>query len=722
MKLGAEMSAASVQLLHYRLIEPLGQGGMGIVWRARDERLDREVAIKILPDRFAKDPERRSRFTREAKAVAALNHPNIVTIYAVEEVADTAFFVMELVPGKPLSTCIPANGLPLKRFLEVAVPLANAISAAHERGIIHRDLKPGNIMLADSGSVKILDFGLAKCREPQPAPSTSTGAPTVTEENSFSGTVPYMSPEQIRGAPVDHRSDIFSLGVVYYEMATGIHPFHRETPPDVVAAILRDVPRRADEVNPAVPERLALIIAGCLEKDLKHRTQSAFDLRRDLEQLREGASLQHEFGLSIAVLPFADLSREKDQEYFCDGMEEEIINALSRIRDLRVASRTSARQFKGAAADSRDIGRRLRVSALLEGSVRKSGNRLRISAQLVDATNGYQLWSDTYDREMSDIFGIQQEIARNIIEALKAPLTPQQQGALQKVPTHNVQAYDYYLRGRKFYFQYGKQHVEFALQLFTRAVELDPAYALAHAGRADCWSYFYMYDERSEASRKQAERASLRAVELDPESAQAQASRGVALSLGRHDAEARQAFETALRLDPALFEACYFYARHAFVCGEMEKAVTLYEQAMRVRPEDYQAPLLVAQIYDDRGRHDEAQRVRRHGVEAAEQSLRTSPDNTRAMYMAANGLVALGEWQRGREWTEKALAIDPEDPMTLYNAGCIYALLGEADRALQCVEDAVRNGLTQKGWFEHDSNLDALRSEPRFQALMRELK
>jgi serine/threonine protein kinase/tetratricopeptide (TPR) repeat protein len=716
------MSAPSAQLLHYRLVEPLGEGGMGIVWRARDETLDRDVAIKILPERFATDPDRRSRFEREAKAVAALNHPNIVTIHAVEEVGTTSFFVMELVSGKPLDVHIPQRGLPLERFLDLAIPLADAISAAHERGIIHRDLKPANILVTTSGSAKILDFGLAKCRETPPSAAEASSAPTVTQEGNFVGTVAYMSPEQIRGGPVDHRSDIFSLGVIFYEMVTGSHPFRKETPADVIASILRDAPRRADEVNPAVPERVGSIIDACLEKDMRRRTQSAVDLRRELEQLRsDRGSLTKEFGPSIAVLPFTDMSREKDQEYFCDGMEEEIIDALSRVKGLRVASRLSARQFKAASVDSREIGRRLRVCTLLEGSVRKSGNRLRISAQFIDASSGYQLWSETYDRDMSDIFGIQQEIAGTIIEALKLTSTPEEKGILQKVPTHNVQAYEYYLRGRKFYFQYGKQAVEFALQLFSRAVELDPCYALAYAGLADCWSYLYLYAERSETVRRQADMASRRAVELQPDSAQAQASRGLALSLGRQDHEADAAFDTAIRLDPNLFEAYYFFARHCFVCGDLQKAAGLYEQAIRVRPEDYQAPLLVAQIYDDLGSPDRARTLRSRGVQAAEQILKSDPHNARAMYMAANGLVALGESERGRLWAEKARAIEPEEPMLLYNVACIYSLLGMLSDSLDCLERAVRNGLTQKGWFEHDSNLDAVRSHPRFHALMQSL-
>jgi non-specific serine/threonine protein kinase len=717
------MIASGTRLLHYRLIEPLGHGGMGIVWRAQDERLDRQVAVKILPESFADDPERRSRFAREAKAVAALNHPNIVTVFSVEEAGRTLFIVMELVTGGSLATHIPPNGLSLEPFLELAIPLAEAVSIAHARGIIHRDLKPSNILLTNTGTVKILDFGLALYRPPKTfaADATDSTVTMMPEEGVF-GTISYTSPEQIRGEPLDHRSDIFSLGVVYYEMATGRLPFEGTTAADVIAAILRDQPRPADEWNAALPRGLGIIIGNCLEKDAQHRTQSAVDLRHELEQLRSGgASLRDEFGSSIAVLPFSDLSREKDQEYFCEGIQEEIINSLSRIAGLHVASRTSALRFKGTAVDSREMGRSLRVSALVEGSIRKSGNRLRISTQLIDAENGYHLWSETYDREITDVFQIQEEIARQILEALQVKLSPTQIGAMQRVPTSDVQAYDYYLRGRKFYFQYTRRDVEFALQLFSRAIELDPRYALAWAGLADCWSYIYLYAERTEAARQQADRTSCRAVQLDPESAQAHSSRGVALSLTQRDAEAEQAFETAIRLDADLFEAYYFYARHAFAQGQLEKAVEMYEKAMQVRAEDYQAPLLVAQTYDVLGRTADARTARTRGVRLAEESLIANPRDARALYMAANGLVALGEREKGRKWAQDALALAPQDPMVLYNVGCIYALSGDAEQAIACLEFSVRNGLSQKGWFEHDSNLDSVRDHPRFRMLMKEV-
>ncbi len=437
--------------------------------------------------------------------------------------------------------------------------------------------------------------------------------------------------------------------------------------------------------------------------------------------LRDDLPVRADRGASIAVLPFADLSREKDQEYFCEGVAEEIINALARLEDLRVASRTSAFRFKQGSADAHEIGRKLKVGTLLEGSVRREGEHCRISVQLTDAESGYQLWSAMYDREMTDIFSVQEEIAGSVVQALRIRLSPTEKASLGRTPTGNIQAYDYYLRGRSFYYRYGPTDVEFARQLFEHATELDPRYAPAWAGLSDCWSYLYLYAGRKESARQEADLASVKAVELDPGSAQAHASRALALSLNERDSEAEVAFQTAIRLDPDLFEARYFYARHCFVHGNQEKAVKLYEDAIRIRPEDYQSPLLVAQSYDDLGRPEDAVAARLKGIALAEQHLKFTPDDARAMYMAANGMAALGQNEKAREWVERAIAVRSDDAMTLYNAGCIYSLVGCVEQALSCLERGAELGVAEKGWYEHDSNLDRLRGHPRFRTLLARL-
>jgi len=709
-------------LSHYQLLDKLGEGGMGVVWRAHDLRLDRDVAIKLLPESFAGDPERRAQFQREAKAVAALRHPNIVTIYSVEEAEGQVFFTMELLEGQPLSRELAPGGIAPLRFFDLAIPIADAVAAAHERGIIHRDLKPGNILVCAGDVVKILDFGLARFMEHGAAGPGGEDTTTETSEGGLDGTVRYMSPEQLRGEPLDHRSDLFSLGVVLFELATGEHPFQGRTAADAIASVLKDDPPSARAFNPRLPMGLDVVLRRALEKTVDRRVASAVELRNDLKRVRDkGASSGPDEDPSIAVLPPADMSPDKDQSYFCEGMAEEIINALSRIRGLRVASRTSSFQFRNACVDTREIGRRLGVSTLLEGSVRKSGNRLRITAQLIDAAGGFHLWSESFDRDLNDVFEIQREIAQAVVSALQVTLTPQEKGALAASPTQHVQAYDYYLRGRSYYDHYDRRDIEFALQLFARAGELDPSFALAHAGLADCWSYIYLYSERREDVRRQAEAAARRAVHLAPDSAQSQASFALALSLADHREEAERAFELAVRLDPELFEAWYFYARHCFGRGQLEKAVRLYERAGQVRPDDFQASLLVAQIYDDLDEHEKARASRLRGVASVAARLDLHPDDTRAMYMAANGLVALGERERGLALARRAGEISPDEPMVLYNLGCIYALAGERDNAIDCLEKAVVLGLTQRGWYEHDSNLDSIRELPRFQALLARL-
>jgi len=712
--------AKDLLLGHYRLIEPLGEGGMGVVWKARDLKLDRDVAVKLLPEAAVGDPERRAFFEREAKAVAALSHPNIVTIYAVDEADGATFFTMELVDGQPLSKLIEPGGVALDRFLDVALPLAGAVAAAHARGIIHRDLKPQNIMIDATGTVKILDFGLARILPLlPPALGKADDASTATLDADFGGTIAYMSPEQLRSLPLDHRTDLFSMGVVLFEWATGRLPFGGKTGAERIAAVLKDEPLAATELNPKLPRQLDRILRHCLEKEPRYRMASARDLRDELEALQEAASRGQEAPLpSIAVLPFADMSREKDQGYFCDGIAEEIINALCRVQGLRVASRTSSFQYKEPTADLREIGNALRVDTILEGSVRKSEHRLRITVQLIEAGRGFHLWSESYDRELRDVFSIQQEIAHAVVRALRVTLSPQEKGALAEVPTSHVQAYDYYLRGRSFYYRYGRHDIEFALQLFSRAIELDPEYALAHAGLADCWSYIYLYSERKDSVRQQAETSGRRAVELAPELAQAQASLAVALSLGPRKDEAQAAFEKAIRLDPGLFEAWYFYARQAFAAGDMPKAASLYEEAMRVRPEDFYSPLLVAQVYLELGRPDEARAARERGVALVERRVDLHPDDARALYMGANGLVALGRKDKGLEWARRARRIDPDDPMLLYNLGCIHSLAGDIEEAIDCLERAAAGGLLQKGWYEHDGDLDPLRGHPRFKALL----
>jgi TolB-like protein/Flp pilus assembly protein TadD len=523
----------------------------------------------------------------------------------------------------------------------------------------------------------------------------------------------------MRGELLDGRSDVFALGVLLYEMATGRRPFEGASAAQLVAAVLRDTPRPPSLLNPCVAPGLEGLIAACLEKD-RARRPAAADVARVLRRLlaEPGAARARR---SIAVLPFDDLSREKDQDYFCEGVAEEILIALRKVQDLRVASRVSAFRCKAADLELAEIGARLGVDTVLDGSVRRADDRLRVTVELVSAADGFQLWSERYDRELKDVFAVQDEIARSVVDALQVRLAPGEREAMARLRAVDLEAYEPYLRARRCYYEFTRRSVERARRLFTEAREREPRLARAWAGSSDCGSFLYLYAGRDPAQLERAVAEASQALELDPDLAEAHASLGVALSLSERHAEAEQAFETAIRLDPELYEAHYFYARDSFVQGQLERAARQYLEASRVRPEDYQAPLLVAQIQADLGRPQEAAASRRRGVRLVEEHVQLRPEDARAWYMGANGLVALGERERGLAWADRALALDPDDPMLLYNVACVKSLAGSLEEAIACLERAVDAGVAQRGWLEHDSNLDPIRQNPRFQALLRRL-
>ncbi len=711
-------------LSHYKILEKLGSGGMGEVFLAEDVTLDREVALKILPAAMAADPGRLERFQREARAIAALNHPNIVTIHSVEEVEGVRFLTMERVEGESLETRVVRGGMPFKEFMEIARPLVEALCAAHEKGITHRDLKPANIMVTEDGRLKVLDFGLAKLTEDRtPQEITDIKTQALTQEGMVLGTVPYMSPEQLQGRQADGRSDIFSLGILFYELLTGHRPFKGETSADLISSILRDDPRPVHEVNVQLPNHLGRIIRRCLKKEPGERFQTTRDLLNELRDLKEEiAAAQETATNSVAVLPFANMSPDPEQEYFCEGIAEELINGLGRIKNLRVASRTSAFQFKGSKFDIREIGERLNVSKVVEGSVRKAGNQLRITAQLVNVSDGYRLWSERYDRKMEDIFAIQDEIAESIVKALEVTLSPKERRAIQNVATRDVEAYDFYLRGRKYFYEFDRKNWDLARQMYERAIKLDPSYALAYAGIADCWSFLFMYAGSSERERNLADEASRKALALDPDLAEAHASRGLVLSLlGKHD-EAGEHFENATRLNPKLYEAYYFHARASVAQGKFAKAARLYEQAIEVRPEDYQVPLLLPQVYKSLGREEDAAEAHRRGLIAAERHLELNPEDVRALYLGGGALVETGQEEKGLAWVKKAVDLAPHETGLLYNVACIYSTLARKDEALDYLERAVKAGYNHVAWIENDSDFDPVRDDPRFVALLQQIK
>jgi TolB-like protein/Flp pilus assembly protein TadD len=421
---------------------------------------------------------------------------------------------------------------------------------------------------------------------------------------------------------------------------------------------------------------------------------------------------------SIAVLPFTNTSADPENEYFTDGMAEEIINALSKIKSLGVASRTSTFLYKGKTEDIREIGKKLEVSAVLEGSVRKMGSKIRVSAQLVNVANGLQLWSERYDREMEDVFAIQDEIAQNIVKALRVVLSEDEKRAIEKASTDNVEAYDYYLRGRKYFHQHRRTSLEFARQMFTRAIEVDPGYARAYAGVADCCSILYMYFDARASNLKQADKASLKALQLDPDLAEAHSARGLAYSLSKEYDKAGEEFEMAMKLDPKLYEAPYFYGRACIAQGKSTEAVPLFELACKLRPEDYQAPSFLAQAFAGQGRIAEANKASQRAVKSIEGWLDTNPDDARALNLGAGIWSNLGQTEKALEWANRSLEIDREDPQLLYNVACVYAIEGMKEEALQCLERAIDKGYGHLEWMEHDSDLNSLRNDKRFKALL----
>jgi len=728
-----EMVATLTRALsdRYAVERELGAGGMATVYLAEDIKHRRQVAIKVLRPELAASVGA-DRFLQEIQTTANLRHPHILPLYDSGDADGVLYYVMPLVEGESLRDRLDRETqLPVADAIQIAREVADALSYAHGRGVIHRDIKPENIML-EGGHATVTDFGIARAL-------AAAGEARLTDVGLAIGTLAYMSPEQSGGEEVDHRSDVYSLGCVLYEMLVGEQPYAGPTAQALIARRLTDPVPSARRVRDTVSQALDTTVMKALAKIPADRFESAAEFGDALQDVNRAVPLpvelrpasatlvgsagpmQERSARSIAVLPFTDMSPEHDQEYFCDGMCEEIINTLAKVRGLRVASRVSAFGFKNSEADSRTIGERLDVSKLLEGSVRKAGSQIRISVQLIDVAKDSHLWSERYDRTLDDIFAIQEDIAQSILQALQVTLTPAESRALQDAPTTHAAAYDFYLRGREFFYLQSRRDHDFARQMFSRAIEIDPAFTRAYAGLADTIAYVYKHFERDAALLDEADAASAKAIQLDPGLAEAHASRGVVHWLKERSEDADIEFETAIRLNPNLFEAYYLFGISCFNRGQFERAARLFEHASVVRPEDYQSPLILGPVYRALGREEDAMQANRRGLDVAKRHLDLHPEDARAWYLGANALVVLGEADLGFTWAEKARAMDPENPLLFYNLACIYAVAGRIDHALDLIERAVDLGYPHKESLVNDPDFAPLRDQPRFSALLARL-
>ena len=794
------------RLSHYRIVAKLGSGGMGEVYLAEDTKLDRRVALKVLPPDAAEEPARLERFKREAKAVAALNHPNIVTIHSVEEADGRHFLTMELVEGRTLDQLIPGGGMTLDRFFEVAIPLSDALAAAHERGITHRDLKPANVMVTEDRRVKILDFGLARLLDDEPEEESSVGEePTkaLTHEGMVVGTVPYMSPEQVQGRQVDSRSDIFSLGTILYQMATGRYPFSGDTNADLISSILREVPSSVTAVKGTLPNHLGRIIRHCLEKDPRQRYQSALDVRNELQGLRGevesgqavtgavaaasgsgtiaaqpgrtklvgilgGAVLLVALALlgwlllpgggddetaparsvavpqeriMLAVLPFRNLSGDPEQEFFSDGLTEEMIVELGRMdaANLGVIARTSVMRFKGSDRPLGEIAAELGVQYVLEGSVRKAGDRVRITAELIQASDQTQVWADSFERNLEDVFAIQTDVARNIGGALEVELAP---------PSSTRQidpgAHEEYLRGLMFFTR--RTRLDNAVAHFEKAVEIQPDYAEAWAGLGGTWAV-YAWHTLTPFPEVEAKAAAAldRALELDPDLASAHAAYCELRKNQWRWQEAEEACLRALELNPNYASANQWYSEYLMFFWRGEECL---EWAVKGRKLDPLSPVIVNQESNClylQGRMDEALAVVREAIALAPDFWRGRLQEgaihlqegrwaeAAEAFRAADALLGVPEfdWQRYLEATadpsrqaEASRMIDEveanADAQSLFVA-MLRAWNRETGPALDYLERAYEEHSIELTSLGLINMFDKIRDEPRFRAVMRKL-
>ena len=722
---------------HYRITSQLGEGGMGIVYEAEDVNLGRHVALKFLSPSMASDDTLLQRFQREARAASSLNHPNICTIHGIEQHESEHFIIMELLDGEPLADRIRRGPLDVDTVLTLAVQIVDALESAHSKGIVHRDLKPANIFVTSRGQAKILDFGLAKIDHQQKPDAGSNIATAIadglTSAGMAMGTVAYMSPEQARGEVTDARTDLFSIGTVIYQTCTGTLPFQGDTTAVVFDAILNRDPLPVDQVRPNLPPELGRIIGQALEKDRDLRYQTATDLKtalkrlkRDLEsgrhvseanplKSRSGSAPVHEH--SIAVMYFENLSGMKEDEYLRDGITEDITTELSKIKRLKTFSRAVVLPYRDKPVTASQIGKELGASYVLVGSLRRAGNRLRINAQLVDASTDFPTWSERYDREMADVFEVQDEIASKIAAALRITLSPQEQQALAAKPTDNLHAYDLYLRGRNFARRVGRQDMQFALQMYENAVALDPTFAVAHAAIANVCAQFYYYFERKQEWIDRVNAATKRAIATgrdEPEIRCAEA--WLDFAQGRYDSAVDKC-RSALARDPDIDGGYNLLGRALFEAGRYQEVVDMMEDILAHAGENYNNTIPIHNSLGAMGKTEALRNYTYREIAIYEAQLKKTPEDARVRVLLAGNYAFQGRFEDAKREVDLAMALRPDDTMILYNIACTLCEMDDSKEAMNVLKKAWDAGYRNPAWIRQDPDLARLHGDPEFERL-----